>query len=594
MQLCGAASVGSDVIFLFRYNDRIGRRLRFLLLGFSALLPLAAFATYALFSTLGAYRAADEARLRGTAQGLAAAVDAQLGSYILALETLAVSPLLDDPVDADTFEARAGEVATRLGGGLVLVDQPPTYRMLANTRRQPGAELPAATPVEGHASLDRVFETGRPAVSGLFTGPLTGRPTLAVMVPVERPAKARRVLVLTIEPAARRALLARQRLPAGTFAAIADRRLQVLAHTADRDGAQVGAQAPDWISTAMEGRDGSIITGPGWHVPDNVYAVERLTQAYGWLLGVYERGALQQASAWAAVRLLLAGGAALGLGLAVVVWTTNRAAVREARREAGALRAGRAEIARLHSGLPAIIYLRRVDASGGSRLVYRAGDMARVLGWPAETFDGVDALTPWMEPSWPGIDVLVARAVREGSVTAEYRFRQPDGSWKWLRSRCLLLTGDEHGCAEVVGYIMDATSEREASDRAIAAARLASLGEMAAGLAHEMKQPLQGILLAAEVAQIAAQRGNGAQVDARLARIIQETQRTADMIDRLRRFARGAEEGGALEEVPLASAVEGALVLARTSLRDAEISIDVDLGDPPPTVLGQSVLLEQV
>ena len=55
----------------------------------------------------------------------------------------------------------------------------------------------------------------------------------------------------------------------------------------------------------------------------------------------------QQVAAWAAVRWLLAGGGALALGLAVVVWANRREAVQDARREAAALRAGRAELERL-------------------------------------------------------------------------------------------------------------------------------------------------------------------------------------------------------------------------------------------------------
>ena len=46
-------------------------------------------------------------------------------------------------------------------------------------------------------------------------------------------------------------------------------------------------------------------------------------------------------------------------------------------REAAALAAGRAEIERLHAGLPAIVFLRAVDADGGQRRVYCGGDMAR-------------------------------------------------------------------------------------------------------------------------------------------------------------------------------------------------------------------------
>ena len=52
-------------------------------------------------------------------------------------------------------------------------------------------------------------------------------------------------------------------------------------------------------------------------------------------------------------------------------------------REAAALAAGRAELERLHAGLPAMVFLRAVAPDGSSRRLYRGGDIAAVTGWPA-------------------------------------------------------------------------------------------------------------------------------------------------------------------------------------------------------------------
>ncbi|WP_431301357.1 sensor histidine kinase [Sediminicoccus sp. BL-A-41-H5] len=150
------------------------------------------------------------------------------------------------------------------------------------------------------------------------------------------------------------------------------------------------------------------------------------------------------------------------------------------------------------------------------------------------------------------------------------------------------------GTCEIVGYILDVSAEREAQARAMSAARLASLGEMAAGLAHEMKQPLQSISLAAEMGQIAATEGDIVGVDEQFEQIVEQTQRTAQTIEHLRRFARGAEEGGSSQAVPLTTLVEGVLDLTRSVLHDASIKVEVDLGDPSPVVQGQEVLLERV
>ena len=569
-----------------------------LLMGLGALLPLVAFAGFAIVTALGAFRAADEARLRDTARALATAVDAQLGIYVTALETLATSRLFDGPLDVDAFEVRARLVGDRLGGWIVLFEEPPHYQMLANTRRQPGALLPSALPPEQQGALlpayTALFAEGQPTISDLFQGALTAGPVLAVMIPVDRPGQSRRALALAIEPTSLRSLLTQQNLPPGTFAAVADGQLRILAHSFDPEGRRVGVRAPEWANAAIAGKQRTLVVGPGWSGQDNVYAFERLTLARGWTITVAEPLGLQQASAWASMRLLVAGGAALGLALAVVVWASHREAVRDARVEAEALRIGRAEVERLHGGLPAIIFLCELTPDGKKPLLYRAGDFETVTGWPATTFTDVESVEPWGDLSKDDYHAFFERVVREGTGTVEFRMRQPDGSWRDLRSRGRLLARRLDGMCEVVGYILDVSAEREAQARAMSAARLASLGEMAAGLAHEMKQPLQSISLAAEMGQIAAARGDIVGVDERFEQIVEQTQRTAQSIEHLRRFARGTEEGASSRAVPLTTVVEGALDLTRSVLRNASIKIEVDLGDPPPVVRIQEVLLVQV
>ncbi len=195
------------------------------LIGVVSLLPLVGFAGLALVSALNAYRTINDERLQYTARAVAAAVDAQLGTYITALEVLATSNLLDGPLDVEAFEARARDAGERLDGGIVLIDAPPDYQMLANTRRRPGMPLPRYGIPGREPILAGVFASGMPAVSDLFTGAVTGRPTLAAMVPVDRPGQSRRVLSLAFTPSALREMLQKQGLPPATFAAIADRQL---------------------------------------------------------------------------------------------------------------------------------------------------------------------------------------------------------------------------------------------------------------------------------------------------------------------------------------------------------------------------------
>jgi len=135
-------------------------------------------------------------------------------------------------------------------------------------------------------------------------------------------------------------------------------------------------------------------------------------------------------------------------------------------REAEALRAGRAEMERLHAGLPALIFLREVMPDGASRLVYRAGDIEAVTGWPAAEITRMGSLQDLSAPENRRLEDHLQDTLRDGTATDEWRMRQPDGSWRDMLTTSRLLRRRDDGVAEVVGYMRDITAERAAEARA--------------------------------------------------------------------------------------------------------------------------------
>ena len=158
-------------------------------------------------------------------------------------------------------------------------------------------------------------------------------------------------------------------------------------------------------------------------------------------------------------------------------------------------------------------------------------------------------------------------------ITGTYRPR-PTGGW--------------------VVTVEDVTAEREADARAAAAARLTSVGEMAAGLAHELKQPLTAIALAASNAERAADRGDLASLKVRLGRIIAQASRGGALIEHLRRFARGWDSTVAMGSVPVADAIAGVLTLVGGTLREASVEVPVTIEADLPLVRGDQMAIEQV
>lgn len=290
---------------------------------------------------------------------------------------------------------------------------------------------------------------------------------------------------------------------------------------------------------------------------------------------------------------LTAGVATATIALAVLAWGLwLRSAT--AAREAAAQRAGRADVERLHVGLPALIFVGEVGRDGSARRLYRGGVIAEVTGWAADQLEHLPNLESLSDYGDTPMTAHLRQVVREGSGAWEWRMRRPDGSWSWMRSQARVLARRPDGVVEMVGYTLNIDRERNAEAKAMASARLASLGEMATGLAHELRQPLAALSLAAEIGQLALAAGDTAKASRRFDVIVAQAERANKVIEHLRRFARDPGSAELKEPVSLAAAIDGALTLFGGALREASIEIEITLGEPSPVVRGEQVAMEQV
>ena len=148
----------------------------------------------------------------------------------------------------------------------------------------------------------------------------------------------------------------------------------------------------------------------------------------------------------------------------------------------------------------------------------------------------------------------------------------------WARATLSVQERFPDGSAEVVGYIADITAEREAEAKAVAAARLASLGEMTSGLAHELMQPLLTMSLASEnalrpwTAAMSMPPGRGCSASSSRC----GGRRSWSSISAASPAARRATcRPGRWRWT---AAVEGALVLVGAGLREAGVAVEIALG----------------
>jgi len=141
--------------------------------------------------------------------------------------------------------------------------------------------------------------------------------------------------------------------------------------------------------------------------------------------------------------------------------------------------------------------------------------------------------------------------------------------------------------------------EAEARDRRHQAelahvSRVSLAGEMAAGLAHELSQPLTAIIAYARgcLRLLAGPVPEPALLHEGIAEVVQQAERAGDVLDRLREFVRGGEFRRALIEIKPVIDAAVSLVHSEAMQREAEIRTTIDPSLPAVPV--DPVQIEQV
>lgn len=133
---------------------------------------------------------------------------------------------------------------------------------------------------------------------------------------------------------------------------------------------------------------------------------------------------------------------------------------------------------------------------------------------------------------------------------------------------------------------------RQTQDELIQAAKLAVLGQLAAGINHELNQPLAAIRAYAENARRFIELARIERADANLAHIVELTERMADISAQLRQFSRKSSERQ--ETISVQACIEYALRLFHSRLRDDGIHVVQQWPEETLWVEGDLVRLEQV
>ena len=233
-----------------------------------------------------------------------------------------------------------------------------------------------------------------------------------------------------------------------------------------------------------------------------------------------------------------------------------------------------------------------------TNLVYQ-----RMLGYPEDGLQQLTFLEITHEESIEDCRILIGELLdrKRQQFEIEKQYRRKDGQPVWVRENVSVVPGTERVPRFLMAISEDVT-QRKLSEEALARARselakvasITSLGVLTASIAHEINQPLSGIITNASTCMrmLAADRPNVDGALETVRRTLRDGNRVSDVIARLRTLYNKKEPS--LEAMDLNEAAREVTALTLSELQRSGVTLRYELADDLPLVVGDRIQLQQV
>jgi C4-dicarboxylate-specific signal transduction histidine kinase len=208
----------------------------------------------------------------------------------------------------------------------------------------------------------------------------------------------------------------------------------------------------------------------------------------------------------------------------------------------------------------------------------------KLLGESDRTFRGALVAFAHGEPFYEGETDLVALDGRRVPVLFTITF-----------------PAEADGDRNVLAFVVDITERRQSQDALLAAqaelahaARVATLGELTASIAHEVNQPLAAIVTSGEAGLRWLRRDipNMEEVAAAISGIVAEGRRASEIVTRIRAFLK--KKPAQQDMLEIGEIIEEAALLVERELSKDDITLMIETKSGLPPVRGDRIQLQQV
>jgi PAS domain S-box-containing protein len=226
-----------------------------------------------------------------------------------------------------------------------------------------------------------------------------------------------------------------------------------------------------------------------------------------------------------------------------------------------------------------------VEGMVAERIAGLAYAELRIAALPVETIER------WRNPEASG---------RPKPIEFEHEVTGADGSRRIFRTTANPVQDEDGALTYIVLIGVDDTERRRGELRLFESARLANLGEMATGMAHEINQPLAVIRMATETLQDELSMPEASSIapetmafmQEKLSKVIAQTERAARLVNELRAVARKPTDK--VETFDASECARVASDLLQEKLKAARIYLTLDLPPSGAMAEGEPARLQQV